>query len=100
MIQLDTKIFPKIPGAFIVGGSIRDLLCGRSPVDYDVAVVGDAVKFARQIERNINGRMVELGKPGQKIIRVVSGKNIIDVTSIKEASIEKGGRSGNLYHKP
>jgi tRNA nucleotidyltransferase/poly(A) polymerase len=89
MIQLDTKIFPKIPGAFIVGGSIRDLLCGRSPVDYDVAVVGDAVKFARQIERNINGRMVELGKPGQKIIRVVSGKNIIDVSSIKEASIEK-----------
>jgi tRNA nucleotidyltransferase/poly(A) polymerase len=89
MIPIDTKIFPEIPGAFIVGGSIRDLLCGRSPVDYDVAVLGDPVKFARQIERSTNGRMVELGKPGQRIIRVVSEKNSIDVSSIKESSIEK-----------
>jgi tRNA nucleotidyltransferase/poly(A) polymerase len=89
MIQLDTKIFPKAPGAFIVGGSIRDLLCGRAPVDYDVAVLGDPVKFARQIASSINGRMVEIGKPGQMIIRVVSEKHIIDVSSLKEASIEK-----------
>ena len=89
MIQLDTKIFPATPGAFIVGGSIRDLFCGRSPVDYDVAVLGDPIKFARQIERTINGRMVELGKTDQKIIRVVGEKHIIDVSSIKEASIEK-----------
>jgi tRNA nucleotidyltransferase/poly(A) polymerase len=89
MIQLDTKIFPEAPGAFIVGGSIRDLLCGRAPVDYDVAVLGDPVKFARRIESRTNGRMVELGKPGQMIIRVVSENHIIDVSSIKEASIEK-----------
>jgi tRNA nucleotidyltransferase/poly(A) polymerase len=89
MIQLDTKIFPKAPGTFIVGGSIRDLLCGRSPVDYDVAVLGDPVKFAHQIKRSTNGRMVELGKPDQKIIRVVGEKIIIDVSSIKNASIEK-----------
>ena len=86
---MDTKIFPDTPGAFIVGGSIRDLLCGRSPVDYDVAVLGDPVKFARQIERSTNGRMVELGKPGQMVIRVVSEKNIIDITRIKKESIEK-----------
>ncbi|NIV98477.1 hypothetical protein GWN26_04730, partial [Candidatus Saccharibacteria bacterium] len=89
MIQLNTKIFPQTPGAFIVGGSIRDLFCGRSPVDYDVAVLGDPIKFARQIERSTNGRMVELGKTDHKIIRVVSKKHIIDVSSIKEASIEK-----------
>jgi tRNA nucleotidyltransferase/poly(A) polymerase len=89
MIPIDKRIFPETSGAFIVGGSIRDLLCGRSPVDYDVAVLGDPVKFARQIERSTNGRMVELGKPGQMIIRVVSEKNSIDVSSIKEASIEK-----------
>ena len=89
MIQVDTKIFPEAPGAFIVGGSIRDLLCGRAPVDYDVAVLGDPVEFARRIESNTNGRLVELGKPGQMIIRVVSENHIIDVSSIKEASIEK-----------
>jgi tRNA nucleotidyltransferase/poly(A) polymerase len=89
MIQLDTKIFPRAPGAFIVGGSIRDLLCGREPVDYDIAVLGDPLKFARRIESSTNGRLVELGKPGQMIIRVVSEKHIIDVSSITEASIEK-----------
>ena len=89
MIQLDSKIFPETRGAFIVGGSIRDLLCGRSPVDYDVAVLGDPVKFAHQIESSTNGRMVELGKPGQMIIRVVSEKSIIDITRIKKESIEK-----------
>jgi tRNA nucleotidyltransferase/poly(A) polymerase len=89
MIQLDSKIFPETRGAFIVGGSIRDLLCGRAPVDYDVAVQGDPFKFARRIESRTNGHRVELGKPGQVIIRVVSEKHIIDVSSIKEASIEK-----------
>ena len=93
MIQLDTKIFPETPGAFIVGGSIRDLLYGRAPVDYDVAVLGDPVKFARQIERRTNGRLVELGKTGQMIIRIVSEKHIIDVSSIKEASIEQDLRA-------
>jgi tRNA nucleotidyltransferase/poly(A) polymerase len=89
MIAIDTKIFPQTPGAYIVGGSIRDLICGRSPADYDIAVLGDAVKFARQIESSTNGRMVELGKPGQMIIRVVSEKNIIDISGIQKASIEK-----------
>jgi tRNA nucleotidyltransferase/poly(A) polymerase len=93
MIQFDTKIFPETPGAFIVGGSIRDLLCGRAPVDYDIAVLGDPVKFARQIESRTNGRLVELGKTGQMIIRIVSEKHIIDVSSIKEASIVKDLRA-------
>ena len=88
MIAIDTKIFPQTPGAYIVGGSIRDLICGRSPADYDIAVLGDAVKFARQIESSTNGRMVELGKPGQMIIRVVSEKNIIDISGIQKESIE------------
>jgi tRNA nucleotidyltransferase/poly(A) polymerase len=89
MINIDRKIFPETPGAYIVGGSIRDMLLGRSPIDYDVAVLGDPVKFARQIENRTNGHRVEIGKPGQMIIRVVSKKSIIDISSAKEASIEK-----------
>ena len=93
MIKIDTKIFPETPGTFIVGGSIRDMLLGRSPIDYDVAVMGDPVRFARQIERRTNGHRVEIGKPGQMIIRVVSEKNIIDISKTKEASIEKDLRA-------
>lgn len=89
MIQIDTKIFPKTAGVFLVGGSIRDMLCGRYPVDYDVVVIGNPFRFARQIETNTNGRLVEIGKSGQQIIRVVSDKATIDIAGAKEASIEK-----------
>jgi poly(A) polymerase len=88
MIQIDTNIFPKITGAFIVGGSIRDMLCGRRPTDYDVAVLGDALEFARRVESNTNGRLVKIGKPGRMILRVIGESNIIDISETKESSIE------------
>jgi len=34
MIERLTKLFPKIPGAYLVGGSVRDHLLGKKPVDY------------------------------------------------------------------
>ena len=89
MIQIDSKILPETAGAFIVGGSIRDMLIGRTPIDYDVAVLGDPFEFARQVERRTNGRTVEIGKADKMIIRVVSQNNIIDISKTKEASIEK-----------
>jgi poly(A) polymerase len=89
MLQIDTKIFPKSRGVYIVGGSIRDLLRGRSPIDYDVAVTVDPVRFARQVAKKTKGRVVEIGKPGQTVVRVVSDKMMIDVSRIKGASIEE-----------
>jgi len=88
MIQIDTKIFPKSRGAYIVGGAIRDILCGRPPLDYDVAVVPDPVEFARQVANNTNGHLVEIGKPGQEIIRVVAKETMIDISKAKGGSIE------------
>jgi poly(A) polymerase len=89
MIKIDTKIFPKIRGAFLVGGSIRDMLCGRFPLDYDVVVVGNPDEFARQVALNTNGHLVEIGgKRGQAIIRVVAQKITIDVSKAKGASIK------------
>lgn len=89
MIQVDTEIFPKTAGTFLVGGSIRDILCGRSPVDYDVAVLGDPLEYARRIESRTGGHLVEIGKPGQTILRVVSNRATIDIAKVREASIEK-----------
>ena len=89
MIHIDPKMFPKADGAFLVGGSIRDMLCGRSPVDYDVAVLGDPFEFARLIATRTKGRLVEIGKPGQMIIRVVSDSAIVDIAQAKDASIQK-----------
>ncbi|MGD8610300.1 MAG: HD domain-containing protein [Desulfobacterales bacterium] len=89
MIHIDPKLFPKTDGAYLVGGSIRDMLCGRSPVDYDVAVLGDPLEFARLIATRTKGRLVEIGKPGQMVIRVVSDSAIVDITQAKDASIQQ-----------
>ncbi len=88
MIQIDTKIFPKSRGAYIVGGAIRDILSGRPPLDYDVAVVSDPVEFAHLLVNNTNGRLVIFGKPGQEIIRVVAKETLIDISKVKGTSIE------------
>ena len=89
MIHIDPIVFPKAVGAFLVGGSIRDMLCGRSPVDYDVAVLGNPLEFARLIATRTKGRLVEIGKPGQMTMRVVSDIAIVDIAQAKEASIQK-----------
>ena len=89
MIQIDTKIFPKSCSAFIVGGAIRDILCGRSPIDYDIAVAGDPFEFARQLANTTKGHLVEIGKADQTIMRVVTAKHMIDISRIKGASIEE-----------
>ncbi len=89
MIQIDTNIFPKSRGAYIVGGAIRDILRGRLPIDYDVAVVGNPFEFAHQVAKHTEGRLVEIGKSGLTIMRVIAEKTVIDISGIKGASIEE-----------
>ncbi len=73
---------------YIVGGSVRDLLLGRSPLDYDLAVAVDPKRFARQLASHTKGRLVELGKPGQMIYRVVTSSNVFDVSGLAGPTIE------------
>ena len=80
MISFDSAaisgIMPKGKGAYIVGGSVRDLLLGQTPVDYDIAVYENPKYFAQRVAEKTSGRLVELGKPGQVLFRVVS-KNYV-----------------------
>ena len=96
MIQFDSSIIsdiisaitPYVKGAYLVGGSVRDLLLGKSPADYDIAVVKNPKKFAEKIAERTSGRLVEMGKPGQMIFRVVSKNNIFDISPISGSFIE------------
>lgn len=89
MIQLINNIIPEAEGAYIVGGSVRDFILGRSLTDYDIAVLGDPEEFAKRIAINSAGHLVKIGKPGQMIIRVISGDNIFDISPVNGASIEE-----------
>lgn len=88
MIHFNSNMFSQIKGAYIIGGSIRDLLLDRIPTDYDIAVTENPKKIAEKIAKNISGRLVKMGKPGQMIIRVVSNDNIIDIKSLNGSFIE------------
>ena len=75
------------PGAYLVGGSIRDLIRGITPLDYDIAVGTDPEGFARRIAERTHGRLVVLGKKRFSVYRVVSAHWVLDVTSYKGRDI-------------
>lgn len=89
MIRIPPHIFPKIPGAYLVGGSIRDILLGRPPLDFDIAVFNDPDSYAKHIAANISGSRVNIGKSVQPIIRVISKNITVDISTINGQSIEE-----------
>ena len=88
MNESNLKIIPKIKGAYIVGGSIRDIILGRIPLDYDIAVLGNPEKFAKKIAVKKSDHIVEIGKKDHKIIRVISGNKIFDISMVNGNTIE------------
>ena len=88
ILPIDTKIFPQQEGVYIVGGSIRDLLCARTPEDYDIAVAQDPVRFARSLAASAAGHVVELGKHGHTMLRVVTRDNFFDIMPVNGQTIE------------
>ncbi len=83
------KRFPKLPGTYIVGGPIRDVLLDRTPADYDMVVLDHPYKFAADLARKQRGRLVEMGKADQRIYRVVFDGIIVDVSPPAGTSIEQ-----------
>lgn len=88
-LPIDLNIFPRTKGVYLVGGSVRDLLYGRIPVDYDLAVRDDPVMFARQLASRAAGHVIEFGKTGYTILRVVGADLIFDIMPFYGESIEE-----------
>lgn len=88
MIQIDLNQFPENPYAYIVGGTIRDILSDRSPVDYDIVVLREPEKYANELTAKTAGRLVILGKSGFSVFRVVTKNLIYDISAAEGASIE------------
>jgi len=88
MTTFKQDILPAAKDLFFVGGFVRDVLSGRKPADYDIVCCSDAEEAARQIAVKTNGSLVKLGKPGQILFKVVSDKNIFDISPLNGNSIE------------
>ncbi len=87
MLSALPAYFPTCEGAYLVGGCVRDLLLGRPPDDYDVAVLGDSQAYAQTLAAAAGGRIVEIGKPAFRLWRVIAPGGIIDVTAAAGATI-------------
>ncbi len=83
-----SEILPAEPGIYIVGGSVRDLLLGRCPIDCDVVVEGDPMVLARKIARKISGHVIEIGSPGKRITRVTAKSAVFDIAPVAGQTIE------------
>ena len=82
MKRVDPNILPNIKGAYLVGGSIRDILLDRTPVDYDIAVLDNPDRFAKKMAALTHGKVVRIGKPGKMITRVVADEKNFDITHV------------------
>ena len=89
MLQFIKNFLPQQKGTYIIGGSIRDLLLGRVPADYDIACAGDPEKFAKKTLARSGGHFVRLGKSDQVIFRVISSGRIFDIAALNGASVEE-----------
>jgi poly(A) polymerase len=88
-IQVPPLIASSQPGAYLVGGSVRDIIRGQTPVDLDIAVSSDPRAFAEQIAKKSGGRVVLLGKDRFTVYRVASPKGNIDITTYKGQDIRQ-----------
>jgi len=87
MININ-PVIPKVTGAYIVGGSIRDIILGRIPTDFDIAVLQFPEKYASDLASCVNGHVVKIGKQNQMIYRVVSENSTFDISAIEGKTIE------------
>ena len=87
-LPFDTNIFPFNTGVYVVGGSVRDLLAGRMPHDYDLVVHQDWTNFASRLTAATGGHIIELGKQDQKMLRVVTKDRFFDIMPVNGSSIE------------
>ena len=80
-------ILSQINEGYLVGGSVRDALMGKSFIDRDIAV-GNAEDFARKLAEKFNATFIELD-PEYKIYRLVLEDkiNYLDISEIQGKDI-------------
>ena len=80
-------VLEALPGqAYLVGGTVRDLLLGRpSQYDFDVVVVGDAEEFARTLAERLGGTVTTHGRFGTATVYQGGGAHV-DVATARTES--------------
>ncbi len=85
----DDFILSQINEGYLVGGSVRDVLMGKSFVDRDIAIKG-AEEFAQKLAKKFNATFIVLD-PEYKIYRLVLEDkiNYLDISEIQGEDIKE-----------
>jgi len=75
------------PGAVLVGGTVRDAVLGRPPVDVDLAVPTGAIELARRCAERMGGTCVVLDAD-RGAARVIANGLTLDVTDFRASTLE------------
>lgn len=73
--------------SFLVGGSVRDLICKNEIHDYDITIFNDVINITKKFAEEISGTFVILDKQ-HGIVRVVKEGEFIDFSSMRGKTIE------------
>ena len=85
-------VLDALPGpAYLVGGTVRDLLLHRpSQFDFDLAVVGDGESYARALADRLDGGVTAHDRFGTATVRYGDDSRIDVATARTEAYPEPG----------
>jgi len=75
---------------FMVGGTVRDLLLGRSPLDLDLMIEGDAVGLAATFAAARNARLISHRRFATAAVHLPDGWRV-DLASPRRESYVQGG---------
>ena len=70
--------------AFLVGGTVRDLMLGARPLDLDVVIEGDAIEFGKTLAKELDGSLVAHRRFGTATVFMKDGTKIDLATARKE----------------
>jgi tRNA nucleotidyltransferase (CCA-adding enzyme) len=69
-------------GAYLVGGTVRDILLGERGFDVDIAVEGDAIALAERLKHELGGRIRPHEKFGTAVV-IFDGDQHVDVATAR-----------------
>ena len=94
-------------GAYLVGGTVRDLLLGEESFDVDIAVEGDAIVFGYALAEALGGRATPHRRFGTAVISHRDGEHV-DVVSTRTEfydapgalpTVERAGLREDLFRR-
>jgi putative nucleotidyltransferase with HDIG domain len=85
LVRVAAELAP--PGTVLVGGTVRDAVLGRSPVDVDLAVPAGAIALARRCAKRLGGSCVVLDAE-RGAARAIANGLTLDAADFRAPTLE------------